>query len=303
MTYLRTLIITALITCMPVAASADGAQSLGWGSMFNNDALGDGKDRWRSASFTLSHLRGDTWNGQRPERIGALIEYRFRAEIIAPVSVAAPTAADRLYVGALSFGAHTHFQKGATQMSLGLDLVFVGEQTKVDEFQDGLHGIFASGDVNVGGAQVANAIYPTLTFEAGRDFAVGASGRLHPFVELQAGAETLARVGADLTLGQFGKGGLQLRDSVTGQIYNGIKGDLATGTSVMVGGDVAYVADSQYLDSPGIVAEDMRFRLRAGLHQQWKRGSLFYGATYLSEEYKSQPEGQVVGSLNMNFQF
>ena len=31
--------------------------------------------------------------------------------------------------------------------------------------------------------------------------------------------------------------------------------------------------------------------------------SFFYGATYLSEEFQGQGEGQVVGSLKVNFNF
>ncbi|RLJ60605.1 uncharacterized protein DUF2219 [Litoreibacter meonggei] len=285
------------------AACAEGSHSLGWGSLFNNDALGDNKDRWRSASLVVSHLRGAEWLGHRPERVGALIEYRFRTEMITQANVANPRVADRRYVGALSVGAHTHFQKGATEMSLGLDLIFVGPQTKVDQLQDELHGVFASSGVNVDGFQVASAVYPTVTFEAGRAFELGTSGQVRPFVEVQAGAETLARIGTDITFGGFGKGALLVRDSTTGLLYTGIQGDRSTGLSLLLGGDVAYVADSRYLDTPGIVKKDMRARVRAGLHQQFRRGALFYGATYLSEEFEGQLEGQVVGSLSASFQF
>lgn len=285
------------------AAAADGNRALGWGSLFSNDALGDGKDRWRSAALVVSHVRGDGWTGQLPDRFGALVEYRFRTEMITPVNVASPSASDRRYVGALSFGAHTHFQKGATEMSAGLDFVFVGPQTNVDQLQDSFHGLFESASVNVDGFQVENAVYPTLTFEAGRKFDVGATGTLRPFVEVQAGAETLARIGADVTFGSFGQGALMLRDNPTGQRYSGIAGDAPLGTSLVLGGDVAYVADSQYLDQAGITPKDMRARLRAGVHQQLRRGAVFYGVTYLSEEYDSQPEGQVVGSLSARLKF
>ncbi|EPX80738.1 lipid A-modifier LpxR family protein [Litoreibacter arenae] len=303
MTFPRVLLVLTFLLGATASAMADGHRSLGWGILTNNDALGDNQDRWRSASFVVSHLRGSDWSGQRPVRFGELIEYRIRAEMITPVNVAAPRASDRRYVGALSFGAHTHFRKGATQMSLGLDLVFVGPQTKLDQLQDELHGIFGPSPVNVDGFQVDNAVYPTVTFEAGREYALGGSGNLRPFVEMQAGAETLARIGADVTFGGVGQGALLLRDSTTGQFYTGIRGDRPGGLSLMLGGDVAYVADSRYLDTPGIAKKDMRARFRAGLHQQFKHGALFYGATYLSEEYETQPEGQFVGSLSARFEF
>lgn len=285
------------------AGLAETRQSLGWGSLFNNDVIDGGQDRWRSASLVVSHLRGEEWTGQRPDRFGALIEYRFRAEMITPSNVSSPSPTDRLYVGALSIGAHTHFQKGATEMSLGVDLVFVGPQTNLDSLQEELHSAFGFGAVNVDNAQVANAVYPTLTYEAGRQFGFGQKGTLRPFLELQAGAETLARVGADVTIGNFGKGALLLRDSTTGQLYSGIIGAPVQGLSATFGGDIAYVADSQYLDTPGIVKEDVRGRLRAGLQQQFKRGAVFFGATYLSEEFEAQPEGQVVGTLSARVKF
>ncbi|MEP3346940.1 MAG: lipid A-modifier LpxR family protein [Litoreibacter sp.] len=303
MNVLRNVMASLFLLGATGAAMAEGRQSLGWGSLFNNDALGDDHDRWRSASLVVSHVRGEEWNGTRPDRFGALIEYRFRVEMITPENVATPNASDRLYVGALSFGAHTHFQKGAVEMSLGLDVVVVGPQTNVDQLQDSLHGLLSSSGVNVDGSQVDNAIYPTLTFEAGREFNFGGNGKIRPFVELQAGAETLARVGADVTFGGFGRGALLLRDSPTGQLYTGVAGERALGLSMILGGDIAYVADSQYLDTPGIVPEDMRARLRAGLHQQFRKGSLFYGVTYLSEEFESQPEGQLVGSISASLNF
>jgi len=47
-----------------------------------------------------------------------------------------------------------------------------------------------------------------------------------------------------------------------------------------------------------------RGRVRAGVH--WHSAgdtSVFYGLTYLSPEFEDQPEGQVTGSLKLNFNF
>ncbi|PTX56941.1 uncharacterized protein DUF2219 [Litoreibacter ponti] len=288
---------------LPALGQAEERVSLGWGSIINNDYIGDGRDRYRTGSVVVSHLRGPAWTGARPTGFGELVELRFRIEAISPRNVATPPAGDRPYVGAVSLGAHTHFQRGGAEMSLGLDLVVVGPQTGVDDLQDGLHDLFGVAGVNVDGNQIEDGVYPTVTFEVGRAYALGAAREVRPFVELQAGAETLARVGADVTLGAFGQGGLLLRDSTTGQRYLGIKGAAEPGLSFTLGADVAYVADSQFLDAPGIEVEHLRARARLGLHQQWQRGSLFYGATYLSEEFESQPEGQVVGSVNAQFNF
>ena len=90
---------------------------------------------------------------------------------------------------------------------------------------------------------------------------------------------------------------------MTGQRYRVIYAS-APGTSFVLGGDVAYVSDSVYLPSGyGFDIEDTRARLRAGVHWQGTRASLFYGLTYLSEEFSTQPEGQVTGSIRVKFRF
>jgi hypothetical protein len=78
----------------------------------------------------------------------------------------------------------------------------------------------------------------------------------------------------------------------------------AEGTSFSFGGDVAHVFDSVYLPADqGYSPTDLRLRLRAGLH--WQKGAmgLFYGLTWLGEEFEGQPEGQLVGSLRLKILF
>ncbi len=278
-------------------------KALGWGLMFTNDLIGDNKDRWRTGSFAVSHLRGPSWTGTRPTRFGDLIELRFRGEVISPERISAPSPQDRRYVGALSLGAHTHWQSGQTELSLGLDLVMVGPQTGLDSFQAQLHDIFGGPRPNVDGFQIANDIYPTLMFEAGRQFDLSASARLRPFVEVQAGAETLIRAGADFTMGPYGGGDLMLRDVSSGQRYQGITSGDGRGLSFVIGGDLAYIADSRYLDTPGVIAEDYRARLRIGYHRGWKRAGLFYGLSYLSPEFEAQSAGQFLGGVSLRYRF
>ena len=106
-----------------------------------------------------------------------------------------------------------------------------------------------------------------------------------------------------MSFGRIGQGELLAREQVTGHRYRVIYAS-APGTSFVLGGDLAYVEDSVYLPSGrGYALEDTRARLRAGLHWQGSRASLFYGLTYLSEEFSTQPEGQVTGSLRVKFRF
>lgn len=73
-----------------MAAAQDGAESaisqrqtIGWGRFFNNDYIGDGKDRWHSSSYTISRVRGPQWTGSLPNNFGEVLEFRFRAETVA----------------------------------------------------------------------------------------------------------------------------------------------------------------------------------------------------------------------------
>jgi hypothetical protein len=39
------------------------------------------------------------------------------------------------------------------------------------------------------------------------------------------------------------------------------------------------------------------------VHWQGKKASAFYGLSYLGREFEEQPQGQVVGALNLNLKF
>ena len=97
-----------------------------------------------------------------------------------------------------------------------------GPSTGIGRFQRWVHQILDL-DKPALGNQISNGLHPTISGEVGRSFAVG-SAVLRPFVEAQAGAETLLRAGADLTVGRFGAGSLMVRDVVTGQRYSTIAG-------------------------------------------------------------------------------
>jgi hypothetical protein len=67
---------------------------------------------------------------------------------------------------------------------------------------------------------------------------------------------------------------------------------------------VAHVFSSRYLPAGGAaVLSDNRTRLRAGVEWQGNFANVFYGMTYLGPEFEGQDEGQVTGSLNVNFGF
>ncbi|MFU1477554.1 lipid A-modifier LpxR family protein [Roseovarius sp. C7] len=296
--------LTAAITALP--ATAGERQQLGYGRLVTNDLIGDGRDRWRTGSVASSRVWGPKWTGALPETFGRLLELRLNFEAIAPEQLNAPAAGDRPYAGAISVGLHSHHQIAGTEFALGGDLVFTGPQTGIDDFQDFMHDYLGGEDINsrTRNAQIGDDINPTAVAEIGRPIRLGQSARLRPFVEMRAGVETLARVGADLSFGRIGQGELLLRDPVTGHRYRSIRSSGA-GMGFVFGGDIAYVDHSEYLPSnQGYQLTDSRTRLRTGLHVQTEAGHrFFYGLTWLGKEFEAQREEQLVGSVRINLEF
>lgn len=289
---------------LAVPAVAQERVTLGWGRLLTNDAIGDGKDRWRTGSYVLNRVRGPSWSGELPTRPGEILEFRLRVETLAPADLVTPGPLDRRYVGALTLGMHTHFQMAGIESSVGLDAVIVGPQTGISRLHGDLHDALGLPAPTVFGGQIADDIFPTLTAEFGRTLDFGSSVSFRPFVEAQAGAETLLRVGGDFTFGHVATDALMLRDNSTGQRYRAVAGDRVQGISVLLGGDIAEVYDSEYfLATDAITPSDTRKRLRAGMHWQGAQSEVFYGVTWLGKEFDEQPDDQLLGSINLRLQF
>ncbi len=295
------MIVAMVLAVLPVRA--EERVTLGWGRLFTNDAFGDGSDRWRTGGYTLSRVRGASWSGSLPDRVGDILEFRFRGEIIAPENLIAAVPGDRRYAGTLAFGLHTHFMLGQAETSIGGDLVVLGPQTGLGKFQRAAHDLLGIAEPQVLNNQIGNRIAPTVTGEMGRSFRVGGTVTLRPFVEAQAGVESLVRAGGDIVVGGAWDDALMLRDVTTGQRYAGIR-SLARGVSFTFGADIARVFASDYLPGGGAAElSDERMRARAGVEWQGERAGVFYGLTYLGPEFEGQPEGQLTGSLRVNFDF
>lgn len=292
-----------LLTMAPTAGDAQDRVRLGTGRLFTNDLLGDGDDRWRTGSYVVSGIRGPEWTGTLPASFGDILEFRRRGEVIAPDNLSNGSYPDRRYAGTLSFGVHTHYRYRSTEISVGADLVAVGKQTGLGTLQTKIHDLVDAPKPGVLDAQIGNGFYPTVLVEMSQPLSFGDKIMLRPFVQGQAGVETLIRAGADLIIGHFGQGDLLLRDVTSGQLYRGVATP-QPGYSVLFGGDIAKVERSAYLPAAdGYVLTDTRDRLRAGIHWQGETTSLFYGATWLGKEFEGQSDDQVVGSLRINFKF
>ncbi|HKL64995.1 MAG TPA: lipid A-modifier LpxR family protein [Roseovarius sp.] len=297
----------ALGACLVVAgaAQAEGRYRVGYGLVFTNDIIGDGHDRWRSGSVASSRVYAPGWNGTAPGTFGEMLELRFNGEIIAPDDISTPAPGDRPFAGALSLGLHSHVARAGMEYAVGADLVVTGPQTGLDDFQNFLHDIVGGDDMSAGVRrdQVSDGFFPTAVVEAGRSFDLGGV-RLRPFAEARVGIETLVRAGADITIGSLTRGELLVREPVTGQRYRVVREEGA-GTAFIFGADIAHVEDSELLPSrTGQRAEEKRARVRGGVHWEGQGGgSVFYGVTWLGEEFEGQREGQVVGSLQFRLRF
>ncbi|UZD89987.1 lipid A deacylase LpxR family protein [Cognatishimia activa] len=303
---LKTILAASLVFggASSIAVQAE-AEQIGYGRLIVNDFLGDGQDRWRSGSIVGSHLYGQPWGGQRPEGFGDLIEMRIMGQVIAPDNLQSPDPTDRPYAGALSIGAHTHFERSGFDIALGADLTLVGPSSGIGDIQTWLHNAFSVAEPSdtVLNNQVGNKLALTGVAEVGYIYELSENARLRPFVEARAGDETLLRAGFDFTLGQFGHDELLVRDPVSGQRYQTTYQN-RPGWSFLAGADFAVVQSSIYLPaSSGVTIEDTRERYRIGMNWQGESTSVYYGATWLSPEFTGQDEGQVVGAVRIRFDF
>ncbi len=306
---MRSILILLMLCVMSSAIQAGERVWLGKARLWTNDEIGDRKDRWQTGSYSVSMIRGTDWNGSLPTGFGKLVEYRVRGSVIAPARLTgALVPTDRRLVGVLQVGAFTHMKIRKMDVSLGLDLVFTGPQTRMAEFQSAIHTSLGYTATSLLGSQLGNAFYPTINAEVAREFTLSDTGKkrvaFRPFVETQIGVETFMRAGGDFTFGNAGLGDFQVRDVTSGHRTTAIKGNRPRGVSFLLGGDVAWVQSSQFLPaSLGPAALATRSRLRAGIYVEEDMKSLFYGVTWLGPEFVGQSSGQVVGSVSMRLKF
>ncbi|WP_204113297.1 lipid A-modifier LpxR family protein [Shimia biformata] len=294
-----------VLLCFAGAVSAQDRQNIGYGRLITNDLIGDGHDRWRTGAIVSSRVRGYDWTGGLPTTPGELIELRWRAEIISPANLSAFDPTDRRYAGTLGFGAFTHWDAAGFDFKLGAELALIGPMTRLDDFQVFVHetfGMVPPSDAVVAN-QIGNRVMGNAEFEVGRNVFLGDSVTLRPFVSGAVGPEDMLRAGVDLIVGKVGRGELMLRDPVTGHHYRAIRSG-AEGFSLVLGADVAKVFDSVYLpESQGYQLTDNRPRVRAGLFWQGEKSSVFYGASWLGEEFEGQADSQIVGAIRLNLHF
>ena len=269
-----------------------------------NDIIGDGKDRWRTATVDISYLYGPPNMVDLPPHFGQFIEWRARLEMINPERVALPYPPnDRPYVGVLSFGMASHKRQRNSEQSLGFDLEFIGPSTGVSDLQNWVHTNQNPINPQVILDQLPDAIYPTLSYEFAKHFSNGFAA-LRPFADVQIGAETFARAGFDLTLARAPEQGFRVRNRLTGHRVPALNPSGGRQLSFGLGADIAYVLSSAYLPaSHGVTLNPVRTRLRVGVSYQSQKMDLFYGVSWHSPEFSAQYEGQIIGTVSLGVRF
>lgn len=287
------------------AAEAQERRVLGFALHSSNDDFltSEIQDRWRTGALSLHLVHGTGWGRDLPVRFGEVLEFRFRGEILSPADVDNPDPDDRPYGTSLAFGVHSHFRNAGSDIRLGAEIVFTGEQTGLAGLQESLHDAQDLPDPSAAAeTEIPDATYLAVSGEAARAVPLGARVAVRPFVEGRIGDESFARVGADLLGGSLNSGGLLIRDYATGHVTEAVRGD-QTGFGWVLGADIAAVANSVYLPEDEVDLSPVRGRARAGL--MWAGGgwTAFLGTSYLSEEFEWQDEGQVVGNFALGFSF
>jgi hypothetical protein len=294
------------VLSLPQAGAAEGREYLGYGRLITNDYLGDLQDRERTGAVQSSRVWGPEWTGALPKNLGELVEFRLGFEVLAPANLANPSSGSRPWAGAISAGIHTHFKPKDIEYAVGASLYVTGPQTGLGSFQRELHELIGDPPPSEStlDSQIENGFHPTVLVEAARTIPIGENKAIRPFIEGQAGIETMMRAGFDVTFGAAAKDAFFVRDSTSGHRYRVIQNEKVEGYSFVAGADVAYVSESTFLpENRGYMLTDHRDRVRLGVHWQGKNASIFYGATWLGKEYETQPDDQVVGSVRINLSF
>jgi hypothetical protein len=295
----RTYVFVLLIAAGPTSAADPRVllrdEELSFSRLLTNDYIGDHKDRWRTFSYGASVLK--------PLNDGGVAELRFRAEIIAgkKLKLAAGETPDRRMVGVWGLGIYHSNPVGSGDYRAGVELTFIGPQTRLVSLQKHAHELLGQHGPSARAQelQVPDDVLVSVSGEYGRNYEFDkAVWRL--WTAASTGSETIARGGLDFTSGHAA-GDFGVRDEVTGWRLPVYQARGKHGRSFVAGVDFSHIKDSNYIEKDGLIRN--RVRLRAGALADFAGGRIFYGVTYLSEEFRKQDQPQVVGSVTLSISF
>lgn len=288
-----------------------------------NDAIGDGKDRYKSGGVTHGWVIPDRRISGAPWFDGHTsgLELQLRGFIATPENTQNPAPGDRPFAEYAALGAYLRTVERpertgpartlSTENRLGLEVGILGDPIPFFEIQDFIH----SGSVNntpgntVDGSFLAN-IEGRRTWRYHQQLN-DTDLEIAPFVQASAGMrENSVRLGGDVIYGSSLEGRLWNHDLATGaMIPGGSSPRIGPNILIWMGGDVGYVASDAMLDGgflgngPEVDREPITGRVRAGVMLEYGEVSLAYSMTLLSEEFKGQEHSQVVGAVTFKLRF
>ncbi|HSF93979.1 MAG TPA: lipid A-modifier LpxR family protein [Thermohalobaculum sp.] len=292
-----------------------------------NDRFGDGKDRWKTGGLTQSyvfpeHIFGRTpWFGDR----ASAAELNVRGVLMTPDNTAntGVDRNDRPYAQYAGAGVYLRSIARPDMMGpdfglqeesrIGLEVGWQGDPLPLFDVQDALHGMTGT---KGSAANLSNIIDgEVLVNLEGRHtwrYHWGGEDRdveFAPFVQGSLGMrETSIRAGADVILGSSLEGRTWGNDLATGALLAGASMPRqGYHWSVFAGGDVGYVAADAFLDGgfsvdgPDIARRKLVARLHGGVLLEYDNLGIGFSLNWLGKEFKGQPEGQVVGAVQLKF--
>lgn len=334
MSIIRALPATALIlAAMATSAEAGTAlQGYQWLSendealpegIIWNDAIGDGKDRYKSGGVTHGWVIPDLRISGAPWFDGHVsgLELQVRGFIATPENTQTPVPGDRPFAEYAAVGAYLRTIERpervgvartlSTENRLGLEIGVLGDPVPFFEIQDFLH----NGSVNnnagnsVDGSFLAN-IEGRRTWRFHQQLN-DTDLEFAPFIQASAGMrENSVRLGGDVIYGSSLEGRLWNHDLATGALIPGGSSP-RKGPNILLwlGGDVGFVASDAMLDGgfladgPSVDREEVTGRVRAGVMLEYGDVALAYSMTLLTEEFSGQDHSQVVGALTFKLRF
>lgn len=290
-----------------------------------NDRIGDGKDRYKTGGMTQAWVFPETlFLDERliPGRVSAL-ELQGRGFIATPDNTQAGGAAtDRPFVQYVGVGAyHRSWSRpsrlsdnttGALETRAGVEVGWQGDPLPLFEIQEALHD---NTQTNINAANSVDSEF-LLNLEIEGVYRRQTSTRfldldIAPFLRLSTGMrENSVRAGADIILGSSLSARTWNHEPAIGALLpGGSKQREGFNWAIWVGGDAGFVASDAFLDGgftadgPKVERESLTFRVRAGLMLEYDPIAIVYSINWLSPEFESQPEGQVIGAVSLKYRF
>lgn len=292
-----------------------------------NDGFGDGKDRYKSGGLTQSWVfpeRIFSETGWFKNRASA-IEVQARALVMTPGNTQRVRATDRPWSQYAGVGVYLRSATRPDRLTstssymiedrAGIEFGYQGDPLPLFDLQDSLHDATGMGTVV---RTRANTLDPDVVanIEARRTWRIHSNIGAHdmqlaPFVHASTGLrENAIRTGGDIIVGSSLEARTFNSDPAIGALIpGGSKPRNGVHWMAWLGADVGLIGSDIFLDGgvsgsgPSVERDLFTLRARGGVMLEYDNFSVSYSVNWLSPEYKTQPEGQLIGAVQLKVNF